>query len=346
MLFRNLTYRALPIAYSLHKPHRSSSRLSTCCAAGMSTSTKPSIRPCQPIHWILDWDGTITRHDTLNDLVNISASTKPNSPTLDAWKRVTQAYIDDYTSTLGKIAPDGGLPKTVEEEKTLLKNLKAVEQRSLDRVTSSGIFSGLTAAHIDAGAQTAISTRQIELRPDFAQFSQRIQARTASHLKTVIHILSVNWSQHFISSCLRAFNIPIEVSTILSNEFEGVQKGRSSNGHIGPATDMMVISSDDKLRWLERLRQEDVASGNATPVVYVGDSWTDIECLLAADLGICIRDEPMGSSQRKLAEALERLGIRCPRMREWRETDEWKVVWARDFGEITEWVEGLDCSEL
>jgi len=73
--------------------------------------------------------------------------------------------------------------------------------------------------------------------------------------------------------------------------------------------------------------------------VYVGDSWTDIECLLAADLGICIRDSPMGSSQAKLAEALTRLGISCLRLKDYKDADEWGVVWASDFAEICDWVE-------
>ena len=93
-----------------------------------------------------------------------------------------------------------------------------------------------------------------------------------------------------------------------------------------------IVSSSDKLRRLEDIRQN--AKGN--PIVYVGDSWTDIECLLAADLGICIRDEPMGSSQRQLAEALERLGVECPRLKERVVGDDGMLFWARDYTEIQE----------
>lgn len=45
-------------------------------------------------------------------------------------------------------------------------------------------------------------------------------------------------------------------------------------------------------------------------VVYIGDSTTDLECLLAADVGICMRDaEAMDSSQRELAETCVRIGV-------------------------------------
>lgn len=85
------------------------------------------------------------------------------------------------------------------------------------------------------------------------------------------------------------------------------------------------------------------------PIVYVGDSWTDIEALLAADLGICVRDEPLGESQRQLTDALERVGVRCLRLRElgeWRvgegrgEEGGGRVVWVRDWEEIREFSEG------
>ncbi|KAF1845863.1 uncharacterized protein K460DRAFT_366714 [Cucurbitaria berberidis CBS 394.84] len=347
MLLCIATRRLLSVSYSSFKTWHTS-LLRTYSAAAMSTSTRHPMSPHQPFHWILDWDGTITRHDTLDTLVNISASAKPDFPTEDAWRRVTKAYMDDYTATLKQLKPDGVLPKTVEDERELLKNLKAVEQRSLDRVSSSGIFAGLTATQIAAGTQKAISSQQVDFRPGFANFTQDAQAQqvgSIGHTRSLINVLSVNWSQHFISSCLRASNVSIQSPAILSNEIGDIQHGRASDGHIGPANGTMVISSDDKLRCLERLRQENAVAGDSLPIVYVGDSWPDLECLLAADLGICVRDEPMGSSQRKLADSLERLGVTCPRLRDWREADEWKVVWARDFTEIRDWVARLRCLE-
>ncbi|KAJ4370689.1 hypothetical protein N0V83_005210 [Neocucurbitaria cava] len=314
------------------------------------------INPRQPIHWVLDWDGTITKHDTLDALVNISASIKPDFPVQKFWEDLTQSYMDDYTATLANLAPGGILPKTIEEEIALIRKLRAVEQRSLHRVSLSGIFAGLTTSAINAGIRECISSGQIGLRRGFAQFFESMQtdktdASGQHKSKSQLSILSVNWSQHFIASCLRAFNTPIPASSILSNELQNLTQNLPSNGHIGPSNSasMMIVSSDDKLRCLERLKQEREASSSSPqdtstssiPIVYVGDSLTDIECLLAADLGICIRDEPMGSGQRKLAE-LDRLGVKVPRLKDWREADEWNVVWARDFVEIREWVEGLE----
>jgi hypothetical protein len=142
----------------------------------------------------------------------------------------------------------------------------------------------------------------------------------------------VNWSRHFISSCLKAAGVAVDSSIILANELDGFAEGKPSTGQISSDGEMKIIASVDKLKHLEKMRK-----ASAAPIVYVGDSWTDIECLLAADLGICIRDEPMGSSQRKLTEALERLRIGCPPLSSSDEADGSQVVWARDFVEIQAW---------
>ncbi len=296
-------------------------------------SAKPPFNKASPIHWILDWDGTITKQDTLDALVNISAATKPDFPTLDQWQRVSQAYMDDYTATLAQIVPNGKLPITISEEKRLLAHMRPVEQRSLDRVSSSGIFAGLTRQAIDAGARQAINSRAVQLRNGFTDFFKYVRN---NRQKDEIVLLSVNWSRHFIQACLGASGVTdIPTPSIFSNELDNIDSGEPSTGVVIPVTtndEGLIMSSGDKLEKMKRMRE------SKDQKVYVGDSWTDIECLLAADLGICIRDEPMGTSQKKLAEALTRLGVSCPRLEDYRDADEWNVVWVRDFAEIQDWI--------
>lgn len=305
-------------------------------------AAKPVVDPAQPIHWILDWDGTITRHDTLDALVSIAASSKPNSSVLDEWKRVSEAYMSDYTTAIEKLAPDGGLPKTVQEEKKLLQALSSVEQASVDRVSSSGIFAGLTRKLLEEGADDLIDSRKVEIRNGFLSLFRATQSRS----QDVLNLLSVNWSRHFIGSCLRAAGAFVEKDAIHANELDGIERALASSGRISPEEDaeMLIISSGDKLEYLTRLRKQNsetgyVGSGFNKPIVYVGDSWTDIECLLESDLGICIRDRPLGSSQKKLAERLQDLDIHCPHIQDWKNSDQWQVVWARDFAEVQTWVE-------
>ncbi|CBX97086.1 hypothetical protein LEMA_P102170.1 [Plenodomus lingam JN3] len=302
--------------------------------------------PRPPIHWILDFDGTITQQDTLNTLVSISAATKPSFPTSEHWSRVTKAYLDDYSSTLSHLAPAKKLPSTLPEEKKRLLNLRPVEERSLARVSASSIFTGLTWQQLHTGAQQAVHQGQVRPRTGFTTFYNSInspsQANPQNQDKTAI--LSVNWSSHFLHACLSAFS-PCLSPTILANDLDSLSPATPSTpstGHITPN----ILSSGDKLQHLERLRAQDAMR---RPIVYVGDSWTDIEALLAADLGICVRDEPLGESQRQLTDALERVGVRCLRLRElgeWRvgegrgEEGGGRVVWVRDWEEIREFSEG------
>ncbi|EOA80761.1 uncharacterized protein SETTUDRAFT_157767 [Exserohilum turcica Et28A] len=286
-------------------------------------STRPLWQKAQPMHWILDWDGTITRRDTLDALVAISAAHKPAFPTMHHWQRVSQAYMDDYSA----------LPPIIDAEKRLVRQQRDVEQRSLDRVHASAIFSGLTKQAIEEGAKHAIQASDVQLRHGFSSFHrQYIQARPSA----AFAILSVNWSRHFIRSCLAASGIAVPEHAVLSNELHGIAAGNPSSGRIVSAVtgdEVTIVSSGDKLQKFKHMQQSN------RPSVYVGDSPTDIECLLAADLGICIRDDPMGSSQRKLAEALETLQVACPKLKDCTQLGERSVVWATDFAEILEWLQ-------
>ncbi|KAJ4380018.1 hypothetical protein N0V86_004325 [Didymella sp. IMI 355093] len=294
-------------------------------------TAKPVLDPTQPIHWILDWDGTITRRDTLDALVSIAASAKPDSPVPQEWKRVSEAYMTDYTAALEKLAPGDKLPATVQEERELLQALKTVEQASLDRVSASGIFEGLTQRLLEEGASNVIISKKVELRTGFVDFLQFKQMRGHDTLD----LLSVNWSRYFISSCLRTASTPVGKGSIYANELDGIETNDVSHGRInsGGDADMSIISSSDKLEYMTRLRERD-----ERPMVYVGDSWTDIECLLDADLGICVRDEPIGSSQKKLAQRLFNLGIPCPHLSDWKDNSKRQVCWVRDFNEIRAWI--------
>ncbi|RMZ74123.1 haloacid dehalogenase-like hydrolase [Pyrenophora seminiperda CCB06] len=282
------------------------------------------------IHWLLDWDGTITRTDTLDALVGIAAAVNPAFPTLHHWQRLSKAYVDEYTATLQRLVPDGALPTTVQEEKQLLKQLRDVEAHSLTRLSSSAIFAGLTSQIIEKGAHQAITSRHVQLRTGFSSFLHAITSQACHSFV----ILSVNWSRHFIQSCLNASGSAVPSHAILANELDNMCSGKPSTGQIVPTdTDGrgLIISSGDKLDRMLEIKGQ---------TVYVGDSWTDIECLLAADLGICMRDHSMGTSQKQLAHALDRLGIACPRLRDWHHVvNNANVAWARDFNEIREWVE-------
>ncbi|KAF2790702.1 hypothetical protein K505DRAFT_250597 [Melanomma pulvis-pyrius CBS 109.77] len=281
------------------------------------------------IHWILDFDGTLTKKDTLNALVNVAVAANPGRPTLAAWQNVTKAYLSDYSTALEQHAPDGNLPTTVIDERKLLWDLEVVEQRSIDRVSAAEIFKDVTGTDLYVGAARAVERRDVQLRSGSSDF---------------LHYLYMRMSrQDQLPKNTRGLeqNAPFRMD-VYANELEGVEEGSQSTGKVCAKGSHAIMSSRDKMTYLQCLRKTSPYTMRPVPVVYVGDSWTDFECLLAAELGICIRDDPMTSSQRTLADSLKRLDIRCPNILEWENVDEWSIIWARDFIEIREWAEKIE----
>ncbi|KAF2744077.1 hypothetical protein M011DRAFT_470740 [Sporormia fimetaria CBS 119925] len=357
------------------------SRLARLCTnAAMS-----AFNPCKPIHWILDWDGTLTKGDTLDALVRIARKAKPESNVDEAWNRIVAAYLADYDATLKQLAPEGCLPSDVHEERKLLSDMAKVEQRSINRVSASGIFEGLTWDIVECGAKEALRSGEVQLRAGAEAFLRHVGAREDPHTRVLdeVDVLSVNWSACFIMYCLSAgltegrksflFPFPNEkgvrrrapfgtmrsrnaqhlrtsqrgslaegrglLMSIYSNELQGISRDEVSTGELCDGDSPIVISSPDKLGQLHDMRRLHPCSLKPMQVAYVGDSRTDFECLLAADLGVCIRDDPMTSSQRALKDSLGRLRIRCPHIQDHVDCDEWGVVWVRDFVELKDWME-------
>jgi hypothetical protein len=93
---------------------------------------------------------------------------------------------------------------------------------------------------------------------------------------------------------LKMQNLPIfanEICSAVATEPEHTRTGM----HTG----------DNKLHVFQNICRQNPAER----VIYLGDSVSDLHCLLAADVGICVRDKPMSSGQRDLAETLKRVGI-------------------------------------
>ncbi|KAL9594400.1 MAG: hypothetical protein Q9179_005408 [Wetmoreana sp. 5 TL-2023] len=121
----------------------------------------------------------------------------------------------------------------------------------------------------------------------------------------------------------------------LNRYFE--EEGRDGQGGIWTASDKRK-AMQDMIGSLEPERRL---------VVYVGDSTTDFECFLAADVGICVKDEDEATGEQKgLEQMLKTIGIRSrwigdmgpddmaarPGESDWPGTK--TLWWTRDFNEI------------
>jgi len=318
----------------------------------MSTYLASSQRP---VRLILDFDGTLTTTDTLAPLSQIgyshTASHSRSSP-LPPWSSVVSDYLADYKAHLSSYVPAVDARSTITQETAWLNSLKPIEQASADRAIDAGIWSGVTSSEVELAARKAIDNGDVGLRKGW----QGLVHDVAGHEGAVVEVVSVNWSRWWIRCILNAgrheengvesqMTESVDRLAIYANELPSVAAdlGRTvTNAFHTSGADTVMRTSGDKLQCLREGCSDNSRSSEAKQfTIYVGDSETDLECLLEADLGICIRDEKMGSSQKELAQTLARLKLDVGWIGDTKTShsvNKPNLVWARDFVEINEYM--------
>jgi len=251
-------------------------------------------------HLILDFDETLTPVDTISLLTSAAYRLRPTTlPLLPPWNYFTESWLDDYN----RHAQSYTHPRrTIDEECRFLASLVPVERASIRRIEKAGVFAGLRTADLAHAAEETVT-----VRPDFWWVCELVLDAGGR-----VSVLSVNWSKEWIRSALGAAvarechggekeraRFEHEV-VVASNSF--CSDGVTTTGEITRSpelgNDRGIWTAPDKAAMMEILVGEGVTEG---PVVYVGDSSTDIMCLLRADVGVVIGN--------KLDETCRRFGI-------------------------------------
>ncbi|KAL2024169.1 hypothetical protein VTK56DRAFT_9325 [Thermocarpiscus australiensis] len=129
---------------------------------------------------LLDFDGTITQHDTLDALVSLAISHSPRRPNQDRdqdqdqnqdppvssrdellllaarWRAIVRDYLADYERHVAGYRPPAERRRTLAEERAFLESLGAVEARSVRRVSGSGLFAGLRGEDLEGLGREAV----------------------------------------------------------------------------------------------------------------------------------------------------------------------------------------------
>lgn len=308
----------------------------------------------------LDWDGTLTKKDTMFMLGKITTRRdkrlghQPGHT--ESWTKFGEAYMEDYDRHKKLYIPAENERRNPESECVWLQSLRGVETRSVKRVEEAGYVKGTTKDDITTAAREAIENGDVALRKDWQRlFIEASAARAGIPLPPNAHIyeleiLSVNWSETLIRETLRLSveTLPtiddiqrrnlldlVQHLLIQANDIVGLEAAAGSTGALTKPDRLAVHTNLDKLKCYAR---------NLDQIhVYVGDSPNDLDCLLAADVGICIRDEPMSSSQAALAQALDRVNVFVKHVSDHRHVNEReggvpaeaKLWWAKDFAEVS-----------
>lgn len=264
---------------------------------------------------VLDFDGTITVKDTLERLAQIGYSCHRQKAASDGsltaplpWSSIAAAYLNDLKQHTDTYTPRASERKTIAQETAWLNSLYSVEAASAARVYGSGgaaqgVFTSVRALDVarEVGAQP------VELRTGFAKLVSSVDR---------VAILSMNWSRRFIRACLGAgeealYDDDLGKVGVWSNEIPKLitVADREKRNRLEAGWPVECFTCGDKAALLK-----DITKDTHSLSVYVGDSITDLECLIAADFGVMIRDGEgrdgcSSLSQRELAETCERLEI-------------------------------------
>lgn len=311
----------------------------------------------------LDFDGTITAQDTIGELASFALrfheaegkekQEKHESGLSREWDEVVRAYVEDCRAGAAAHHTPPERRTSAAQEVEFLRALKAVEERSMLRVRRCGLFRGLGDDDFRAAGRRLVRDNgdgdgdgngngNVYLRSGFRDFVDRVSggfgagAGAGEATGWRVYVVSVNWSAKFIEGAIGyrperpGGGSGIEV---LANDIRGEDGAIVGPGILGggDGAGRVLTNSQDKLEVMEAVLRRNEDRG---PSVYVGDSNTDLECLLAADRGIVMADGPDSA----LLETLRRIGKEVPHVRE-RSAAAAGILWASDFIEILDHVD-------
>lgn len=239
------------------------------------------------MHLLLDWDETLTTHDTLAQIAPPDG-THPGP----SFAHYSEAYMSDYDSHVKSYKPDVKSIASVGEQFAFLASLRDVELQSNRRIEEGGLFVGWEPSAAEQRAR-----EQVELRPGVKDSLQAFIRNDHVHTS----VISVSWSSAFIRAGLNTTKDGFRLNQLRSNTIELDEGTNRGTGKMSKSGQRGVRTGLDKVREMYEILREDGGGGDV--VVYAGDSNTDLPCLLAASLGVIVGDNT------SLSNTLKRLGL-------------------------------------
>ena len=297
---------------------------SHCAMRESAVDRTPTRLPC---HLFVDWDGTLTKKSTLEGVATLCPECGRSK-----LKTLTKAYLKDLNHHMAIYTPKSEDRTTLEEEMAWLSSLVEVEKKSIERIEAVGLFHNIQwpadyRRSVDESVNLAIEEGLVQLRPGARELIEACLEHSSGVSR--VDVLSVNWSRDWIRKILDKHRVN-QIVGIASNDVDSKGSGRLSrtkevrdgsymtkfeNGdeHIGNAGLWTAKHKLDIMKAMIRTRWNEQ---NNYTTCYIGDSATDLVCLMEADLGICIRDDPLTSEEKELKETLDRLNIKCSPIQE------------------------------
>lgn len=275
---------------------------------------------CQQMAFALDFDRTITIEDTINTIVEY-ALTKQLSRGHDiftTWSDIVRRYNEEYSDHVKRCHSALETATSIDDIIAYSRSFKELELSSFESVSSSGIFQSITVSDWEASGQYAARNGKVSVRSGFQEFVEKLEPPGARW-----GVVSVNFVAAFVRGVLKE-SARIRDVRVLANQPD--QNGIMS----GPNDSKVIATSDAKLIWMKDFFTE-VDPRGARMNFYVGDSLTDIECVMDFSVtGIILSEH--GDSE--LISTLTKVGVDLVHISEYPIKSK-PTYWARNFREIS-----------
>ena len=250
-------------------------------------STAEPGAPAAPLRLFFDWDETITAADTLS-LIAPPEGEQLHGP---AFGHYTEAYLAD----LSEFESSFGTRTDWERQLEFLGAIDTVEVASVSRVEQGGLFRGMPKSALLERAT------KVQFRAGWDAFAHWLHAETEARTVSA-DVISVGWSAEFIRHAIASReNGKDTIRNVYANEvqFDESNEGTGTLTKSAPLNALDTPSNGKggirtalhKLHILRSLTDSNAERSKEKAVsVYVGDSTTDLPCLLAAHYGLIMKN--------------------------------------------------------
>lgn len=296
-------------------------------------------------HIVLDFDGTITTEDTIENIAQaaIEWGKTPEGGHVDrtaAWQRIKDIYARDLAKY--REHSDAWRRKDWHRELQYLNGLRKIELRSTQRVKDSGIFKGFTqdASRLYNAGMKDVRDGRVKLQRGFEQLIQDLNKLPGP---VQLHIVSLNWSVSYIRGVLGPQAVSA-ISTIIANEIDAGGAIRpctaTEMGAEGPVGGIPLLTGEDKALAVDNI----VRRLHGVCDLYIGDSLGDLACLRAFR-GIAIAGgEGHQPGDTALMNALHRVQGPVYHILDIRKESNYKTAkarWTQDFEDVVVYLKEL-----
>lgn len=237
---------------------------------------------------------------------------------LGDWEEVKKRYAGDLKAyeegAKYRLADVSDETSYLQTEIEVVEYLRPLEEMSLARVVKTQILETVDGKELQNAARSATSVAgvstetngmitppcqedcsdvRVTVRSDFRKFAEEIDSRALSKWG----VISVNWSKDWIRGVLgKALERDDESMSrihIIANDLvdETFISKYVENGYMENEECKLILSSEDKVHHLRPLASKFNSEAQCSPrppIIYIGDSVTDLYCLLMADVGIIL----------------------------------------------------------